>query len=73
MDEFEQVQSEQKHGYPGWWDRIIPLLDDERRDALDRALHNREISHQTISTVLKRWGHDVSYQQVGHFRRRYVD
>ena len=72
MDEFELAQAELKPGTAGWWERVIPQLDDEQREALDRALHNREIRHSTIATVLKRWGHPVSYQQVSHYRRRYV-
>jgi len=73
MDEFQQVQAEQRPGHAGWWTKVIPQLDDDRRGALDRALHDRDITHSTISVVLRRWGYEVSPQQVGHFRRRYVD
>jgi len=73
VDEFELEQSKVRNGSKGWWERVLPELDDEQRAALDKALANRDIAHSTISTVLKRWGHSVSYQQVGHFRRRYVD
>jgi len=73
MDEFELEQQNVKAGSAGWWERVMPQLTDEQRTSLDRALHNPNIGHNTISTVLKRWGYQVSYQQVGHFRRRYVD
>jgi len=73
MDEFELEQQNVKAGNPGWWETVIPQLTDDQRASLDRALHNRAIGHSTIATVLKRWGYPVSYQQVGHFRRRYVD
>ena len=72
MDEFELAHAEVKPGTAGWWERVIPQLDDEQREALDQALHNREIRHSTIATVLKRWGHPVSYQQVSYYWRRYV-
>jgi len=72
MDEFELEQQRLRVGTAGWWEKVIPQLDDEQRASLDRALHNPDIGHSTIATVLKRWGYQVSYQQVGHFRRRYV-
>jgi len=72
MDEFELEQQQTTTGSRGWWEKVMPALDDQQRSSLDKALHNRDISHNTISRVLKAWGHDVSYQQVGHFRRRYV-
>jgi len=72
MDEFEQVQAQRRPGYAGWWEKVLPQLTDEQRTALDAALRNPEIGHTTISTVLRRWGYDVSYQQVGHYRRRHV-
>lgn len=72
MDEFEAEQASVKTGTAGWWERVIPQLDDDQRASLDRALNNPDIGHSTIATVLRRWGHPVSYQQVGHFRRRYV-
>jgi len=72
MDEFAQAQAQRRPGYAGWWEKVLPLLTDEQRHALDAALANPEIGHTAISTVLRRWGHDVSYQQVGHYRRRHV-
>ena len=73
MDEFELEQQQTTTGSRGWWEKVMPALDDQQRASLDKALANPDIAHSTISTVLKRWGHSVSYQQVGHFRRRYVD
>jgi len=72
MDEFEAEQARIRPGNPGWWDKVIPQLGADQQAALDKALRNPEIMHSTIASVLKRWGHNVSYQQVGHYRRRYV-
>lgn len=73
MDEFLQVQSEQRGpGTTGWWDRVIPTLTDEQRQSLEAAGRSRDISHRTISVVLERWGHRVSPAMVGHWRRTHV-
>lgn len=72
MDEFQQLEAERRFGSPGWWHKVLPQLTDDQRQQLEAALRNDEISHTTISTVLKRWGHDVTYQQVGHYRRNHV-
>ena len=73
MDEFEQAQAEARPGYVGWWEKVIPQLTDEQQASLQKALRNRDITHTVISKVLGQWGHKVSYQQVGHYRRTYVE
>ena len=73
MSEFVAEQNAQKGpGVTGWWDKVLPELDDQRRQDLIDAGNNSEISHRTIVTVLNRWGFSVSYAQVGHWRRNYV-
>ena len=70
MDEFEQAQASMKGpGVSGWWDRVIPDLDDERRSSLLRAAANKSISHRAISIVLDGWGYQVRPNMVGHWRR----
>jgi hypothetical protein len=73
FDEFRQAQAELKGpGTSGWWDSVIPQLDEVQAEALMQAAESRDISHRTISTVLGRWGFEVSYAQVGHWRRTHV-
>ena len=73
MDEFLEAQTAKKApGVTGWWDRTLPMLDDQRRASLLDAAVNRNISHSTIATVLTKWGFPVSAQQVGHWRRTHV-
>jgi hypothetical protein len=67
-----QVQRQTKPGYKGWWERIIPQLDDEKRASLIEAAKSDEISHTTISVVLERWGYDVRPDQIGRWRRTHV-
>ena len=72
MDEFEQVQSAVKAGTRGWWEDVMPRLSEKQLEDLERAAGSRSISHRTISTVLNRWGFEVTIAQVGHWRRNYV-
>ena len=70
MDEFEQAQARLKPpGTTGWWDRVLPQLDDDRRSRLLQAADNRAISHRAISIVLADWGFEVRPNMVGHWRR----
>lgn len=70
MDEFLAVQREQRGpGMTGWWDRVIPQLDEQQAASLLQAADDQNISHRTISIVLARWGHRVSPGSVGHWRR----
>jgi len=73
VDEFSEVQAQRKGpGMHGWWDRVLPLLDDADLERLMVAANDRNISHRTISVVLGRWGHPVTVAQVGHWRRTHV-
>jgi len=73
MDEFEKAQAEARPGYTGWWNKVIPQLTDDQQASLQNACLNRDISHSVIAKVLGQWGHKVSQQQVGHYRRNYVE
>ena len=73
FDEFREVQASKKGpGVSGWWEQVIPALDDDQREALMLAAASRDISHRTVATVLGRWGFDVSMAQVAHWRRTRV-
>jgi hypothetical protein len=73
VDEFLEVQRGQKGpGVAGWWERVLPQLDDGQYERLMDAARAREIGHRTIAIVLGRWGHDVSLAQVAHWRRNHV-
>ena len=72
MQEFIDEQAKIRTGVAGWWERVIPELTDEQRDGLMAAAESREIRHTAISSVLRKWGHDVSVAQVSHWRRNYV-
>lgn len=69
MSEFRELQeSSRRSGYPSWYERVAPDLDEKRRTDLDEALADREISSRVISTVLRSWGHEVSQGQVQRHR-----
>ena len=73
MDEFLAAQTEGgKPGTTGWWEKVLPQLTDEQKASLMEAARSDVIAHSTISTVLGRWGFQVSAPQVGHWRRTYV-
>jgi hypothetical protein len=73
VDEFAAAQASLKRaGTPGWWDRVVPQLEEARRESLLRAAANADISHRAISMVLAGWGFEVSGAQVGHWRRTHV-
>jgi hypothetical protein len=73
VDEFKQAQQEvSKPGTPGWWEIVLPVLTGEQLQALEVAAADRTISHRAIATVITRWGHKVTEQQVGHWRRTHV-
>ena len=73
MEEFLAVQRGNKGpGSAGWWDRVLPALDERQSADLMEAAASRDISHRTIAVVLGQWGFDVSAAQVGHWRRTYV-
>jgi hypothetical protein len=59
-------------GTAGWWDRVIPELDDTQRESLMEAAKASQISHRAIAVVLGTWGHPVTAAQVGHWRRTHV-
>lgn len=73
MEEFLAVQkSNGSPGVSGWWEQVIPELDAEQHRSLMEAAASNRISHRTIAVVLGKWGHEVSPQQVGHWRRTHV-
>jgi hypothetical protein len=73
FDEFREVQTGLRGpGTVGWWENVIPSLDEVQSGALMEAAASRDISHRTIATVLGRWGFEVSAAQVGHWRRTHV-
>jgi hypothetical protein len=73
VDEFKQAQEEvSKPGTPGWWELVLPNLTEQQLEKLDQAAKDRTISHRAIATVITRWGHKVTEQQVGHWRRNRV-
>jgi hypothetical protein len=73
FDEFREVQSGLKGpGTVGWWEHVLPELDEVQAEALAQAAESREISHRTIATVLGKWGFEVTAAQVGHWRRTHV-
>jgi hypothetical protein len=73
VDEFLEVQNGMpRSGIGGWWEDVLPALDQAQTESLFAAARNRAISHRTIGTVLGRWGFEVSAAQVGHWRRNYV-
>ena len=70
---FREVQASMKAaGTSGWWEQAEAELTPEQWTALLEAAASRDISHRTIATVLRQWGHDVTYGQVGHWRRNYA-
>jgi hypothetical protein len=74
VDEFQAAQKQvSKPGLRGWWEYVVPQLDDDQRQSLASAASNRTISHRAVATVLTRWGHPVTEQQVGHWRRNHVE
>jgi hypothetical protein len=71
MDEFKQAQQElRKGGRSGWWETAD--MSAEMWDSLINAARDPQISHRAITTVLNRWGVEVTLSQVGHWRRSYV-
>lgn len=73
MDDFRTLQmSMRSSGCAGWWEDVIPQLDEKRHEDLLGAAADRHISHRVISIVLGQWGFDVSAAQVGHWRRNHV-
>ena len=72
MNEFAALQSEVKAGTPGWWDDVLPKLDERQYADLMEAAGMSEISHRTIAKVMGRWGFEVTVAQVGHWRRNHV-
>jgi len=72
VDDFEAVQvGLPRPGTLGWYERVAPELDLERRGSLDRALAARaSITSRAISLVLRQWGYSVTEGQVAHYRRR---
>ena len=74
MDEFRAAQKQvSKPGVRGWWEVAIPELEPDQQERLASAAANRTISHRAIATVLTSWGHEVTEQQVGHWRRNHVE
>lgn len=70
---FREAQARLKGpGVEGWWDQVLPELDEERREALLAAAVDRTIMHRTISVVLKEWGYDVTAGKVAYWRRNHV-
>lgn len=59
-------------GVSGWWENTLPALDDVQREALYEAAVDSRITHKAIAIVLTSWGHPVTGQQVGHWRRTHV-
>ena len=73
IEEFLEAQSQLKRpGVTGWWDRVLPELDEQQRASLIAAAKDSAISHRAICIVLGRWGHDVSREKVAHWRRTRV-
>ena len=73
MDEFAEVQASLKGpGMAGWWETVLPELDDGQLGRLLAAAEDATISHRTISVVLGKWGHPVTISQVAHWRRNRV-
>ena len=73
LSEFFEVQVQSgRPGTAGWWEQVLPYLDEERVNSLYAAARSREISHRTIAVVLGQWGYEVTAQQVGHWRRNHV-
>lgn len=71
LGEFEAVQQTlRKSGYANWHERIVPELNDERREALDAAMRSKHITARAIALVLKGWGYEVSMQAVSDMRRK---
>ena len=72
MNEFvraEQERRKQRGNAQSWYERVIPDLTQEQRDALDEALSDVSISARTIATVLDRWGFEVKEHTIGTWRR----
>jgi hypothetical protein len=70
IEMFREAQSEMKRpGVTGWWELVIPQLEDQQREGLIEAAQDRTISNGAISLVLKRWGYDVSPEKVAYWRR----
>ena len=73
MDEFRAMQNQMRRsGVSGWWDHVLPAVDDARRDSLMAAAADPTISHRAIVAVLGNWGFEVTMAQVGHWRRTHV-
>lgn len=70
MSEFRDEQAK-RAARTTWYDSVVPELSEQQRSDLEEALRDQKISASTISTVLTRWGFDVSQQAVGNYRRRH--
>jgi len=72
VSEFREAQkTERVKGVPSWYDKLAPQLDDQQRSDLDDALADRGIYPTVISTVLSRWGHEVTPGQISWHRKRH--
>lgn len=73
LNDFEVAQQQERGpGVVGWWERVIPELDEDRRAALLEAGASPAITHRAVAKVLTNWGYPVTPAQVGHWRRNHV-
>lgn len=71
LEQFDEAQDGLKGpGYLSWYDRVVPDLTDEQRDALDQALKHPKYTAKAIAKVLADWGHDVGHEKVARHRRK---
>ena len=65
---FRDAQKQVSHpGTKGWWE--IVQLTDEQWELVHAAMDDPSIVDRAISKVIADWGFDVTYHQVGHYRR----
>lgn len=68
LSAFRQAQSQvSRPGSKGWWE-IHPLTA-EQWELIHAAMDEPGIVDRAIAKVLADWGYDVTFHQVGHYRR----
>jgi hypothetical protein len=70
LSEFYVENERSKPGLRTWYEKIVPDMDPERKKTLDAAMEADDLTASAIASVLRKWGYEVSDQQVGSHRRK---